>query len=62
MCCQGSDEKYGDRYDHFSSLLAKISMSNRNGTDTEGNRKPLAFTDETLPVISCKEIVHKDPV
>jgi hypothetical protein len=39
-----------------------MSRSNRDETDSETNRKPVAFNDETLPVISCKEIVQKDPV
>jgi hypothetical protein len=37
-------------------------MSNRDETDSERNRKPVVFSDETLPVISCKEIIQKDPV
>mgnify|MGYP006911083278 CR=1 FL=1 len=37
-------------------------MTNRDGIDSDANRKPLAFSDETLPVVSCKEVVHKDPV
>lgn len=39
-----------------------MSKSNRDETDSETTRKPVVFTDETLPVISCKEIVQKDPV
>jgi len=39
-----------------------MSMSHRDGTDSETNRKPVVFIDETLPVISCKEVVQKDPV
>ncbi len=39
-----------------------MSMSNRDETDSERNRKPVVFNDETLPVISCKEIIQKDPV
>ena len=37
-------------------------MSRRNGTDSDADRKPVVFSDETLPVVSCKEVVHKDPV
>ena len=37
-------------------------MTNRGETDSETNRKPVVFSDETLPVISCKEVVQKDPV
>lgn len=39
-----------------------MSRSNRDEVDSELNQKPVAFNDETLPVISCKEIVQKDPV
>lgn len=39
-----------------------MSKSNRDEKDSDENRKPLGFSDETLPVISCKEIVQKDPV
>ncbi|CAF2352982.1 unnamed protein product [Rotaria sp. Silwood2] len=39
-----------------------MSKSNRDETDSEINRKPVVFNDETLPVISCKEIIQKDPV
>ena len=39
-----------------------MSRSNHVETDSEANRKPVAFSDETLPVISCKEIIQKDPV
>jgi hypothetical protein len=39
-----------------------MSRSNRDENDSETNRKPVVFHDETLPVISCKEIVQKDPV
>jgi len=45
-----------------SSSFTKMSKSNRDETDSETNRKPVVFNDETLPVISCKEIVQKDPV
>jgi hypothetical protein len=45
-----------------SSSFVKMSKSNRDETDSETNRKPVVFNDETLPVISCKEIVQKDPV
>ncbi len=37
-------------------------MSKRDGIDSDADRKPVVFNDETLPVISCKEVVHKDPV
>ncbi|UJR27315.1 hypothetical protein I4U23_008608 [Adineta vaga] len=36
--------------------------SNRDENDLDTNQKSLGFTDETLPVISCKEAVHKDPI
>jgi len=39
-----------------------MSRSYRDENDSEGNRKPVVFTDETLPVISCKEVVQKDPM
>lgn len=34
----------------------------RDEADSEGARKPVTFNDETLAVISCKEVVQKDPV
>ncbi len=37
-------------------------MSRRDGNDFDGDRKPVVFSDETLPVVSCKEVIHKDPV
>ncbi|CAF1418009.1 unnamed protein product [Adineta steineri] len=36
--------------------------SNRDEIDSESNRKPALFTDETLPIVSCKEVIQKDPV
>ncbi|CAF3800577.1 unnamed protein product [Rotaria magnacalcarata] len=45
-----------------SIMVVGMSRSNRDEIDSELNRKPVTFTDETLPVISCKEIVQKDPV
>jgi hypothetical protein len=51
-----------NKFFSFSSSSAKMSRSNRDENDSETNRKPVVFHDETLPVISCKEIVQKDPV
>ena len=34
----------------------------RHETDSEINQKLTLFNDETLPVISCKEAVQKDPM
>jgi hypothetical protein len=48
--------------DFFSSSSANMRNSSRDETDSETNRKPVVFNDETLPVISCKEIIQKDPV
>ncbi|CAF0871139.1 unnamed protein product [Adineta ricciae] len=39
-----------------------MRSSNRDENDSDAFRKGLGFTDETLPVISCKEVVHKDPI
>ncbi|CAF4198446.1 unnamed protein product [Rotaria sordida] len=39
-----------------------MSKSNRDERDSEIDRKPVVFNDETLPVISCKEVIQKDPV
>lgn len=39
-----------------------MRSSNRDENDPDASRKGLGFTDETLPVISCKEVVHKDPM
>ena len=39
-----------------------MRSSNRDENDSDAFRKGLGFTDETLPVISCKEVVHKDPM
>lgn len=47
---------------HFLSSSGKMSATNRAETDSETSRKPVVFNDETLPVISCKEIIQKDPV
>jgi hypothetical protein len=44
------------------SYSADMRRSSRDGIADESARKSALFSDETLPVISCKEIVKKDPM
>ena len=44
------------------SYSTDMRRSSRDGIADESARKSALFNDETLPVISCKEIVKKDPM